>query len=192
MEGWHYKRRLPGHDASWTGHTTALRSIQKAAVCQQLHRPLSSEISVVIHLIPAAHQADTDIRGLPDASPRHHISETYTERTSRSLNGRFLALKNLLQTRAIQRRIGRPRIVNQRLTLINIVLYVCDTAVVSMNNPTASHICMHVCVCIYAYMYACVRMYVCMYVSKNECMHACIHVCMYVGMYVCMYVCIHA
>ena len=36
--------RLPGHDASWTGHTTAHPGIQQAAVSQQLHRPLSAEV----------------------------------------------------------------------------------------------------------------------------------------------------
>jgi len=46
--------RLPGHDASWTGHTTAHPGIQQAADGQQLHRPLAAEVYRGPHLTSTA------------------------------------------------------------------------------------------------------------------------------------------
>jgi len=39
-----HNARLPGHDASWTGHTTTHPGIQQAALGQQLHRPFNAEV----------------------------------------------------------------------------------------------------------------------------------------------------
>ena len=38
------RRPTAGHDASWTGHTTAHPDIQQAALGQQQHRPLATEV----------------------------------------------------------------------------------------------------------------------------------------------------
>jgi len=50
--------RLPSHDASWAGHTTAHPGIQQAALGQQPHRPLAAEVHPCPHLTsPAVRQA---------------------------------------------------------------------------------------------------------------------------------------
>jgi len=68
--------RLPSHDASLTGHTTAHPGIQQAAFGKQLHRPLSAEVHRGPPLEPRRVSSRHRHRGWPYASPRHHTAET--------------------------------------------------------------------------------------------------------------------
>jgi len=123
--------RFPGHDASWTRPSSAYSEQPSANNCTDHSLQWSSGQA------QPCIKRYTITRGWPDAYPRHHTAETPTERTSSFPPGKFFTLHALLQTRTISRPWSRLQTVQPTLD-VNKYSYMCETAVVSLNNPTAS------------------------------------------------------
>jgi len=51
--------RLPGHDASWAGHTTSHPGIQQAALGHQQHRPLAAVVHRGPQVMPRSASSGT-------------------------------------------------------------------------------------------------------------------------------------